>query len=357
MQTAAKSSFVLTEFFSFRGLAESPATKYGELYQQIISGLFKRSAGKETIDRLAQHLAELAHHAYNLRQLDTVKQASHLLIALPEPWKHIGSYYQAKCLRHEGRIAEAGAILERVAEQAPLRYRARAVQFMGAMYHTTGQYKDALPLYEEAYTIAKYNWCDPHTVVTASQNIAILRSIEGDHKGALIDLEKIFPLVEALGRIEPYKYHHYLNSFSVELLEVGRFEEAHNVCKIVLASPYAFAYPEWRETGAEIARRGYKSRSFISFTQREKLQNVLYLPEPSPDPVSSQPEGPARLLSYVDWKEKMGKSNGEDKIDTKKMSEREMLLKIIELTSNEDITAQELREILDAVIKVTSKRR
>jgi phage gp16-like protein len=53
----------------------------------------------------------------------------------------------------------------------------------------------------------------------------------------------------------------------------------------------------------------------------------------------------------------MGKSNGEDKIDTKKMSEREMLLKIIELTSNEDITAQELREILDAVIKVTSKRR
>ena len=44
------------------------------------------------------------------------------------------------------------------------------------------------------------------------------------------------------------------------------------------------------------------------------------------------------------------------KLDTKKMSERELILKIIELSSNENIIEEELRQILDAVIKITSKR-
>jgi hypothetical protein len=51
----------------------------------------------------------------------------------------------------------------------------------------------------------------------------------------------------------------------------------------------------------------------------------------------------------------MGK-NGEDKIDPQKMSEREVLLKIIELSSGEDVTERELRQILDAIVKIRSKQ-
>ena len=68
------------------------------------------------------------------------------------------------------------------------------------------------------------------------------------------------------------------SSLAVEYGEIGRIEEASNICKVVLASPCALAYPEWRETGSEIALRGYKSRSVISFKQ-QKPENLLYLPE------------------------------------------------------------------------------
>jgi hypothetical protein len=47
---------------------------------------------------------------------------------------------------------------------------------------------------------------------------------------------------------QPHVYYDYMNSFAVELCEVGRLEEAKNVSLIVLASPFAPAYPEWRET-------------------------------------------------------------------------------------------------------------
>jgi tetratricopeptide (TPR) repeat protein len=360
MQTAVKSSFILTEIFSFPGLAGSPATKYEALYQQIVSGLCKQVASKETIHRLAQQLAELAHNAYNLRQLDTVKQASQMLVTFPEPWKHMGSYYQAKCLRHEGRIAEARTILEHVAERAPLRYRARAVQFLGAIYHTTGQYQDALPLYAEASRMAKSNWCDPHTIVTASQNIAILKSIDGDHRGALAGLENIFPLVQALGRIEPYKYHHYLNSFSVELIEVGRFEEANDICKIVLASPFINAYPEWRETATDAEVRGHRSRLFFQST---KPQNLLHFPAPPQDsgPAESlltEAEQPVRILSYLDWIKKMVKEPNGDQKDEKipgKLSDRQMIMKIVDLATTDDLPDEALQKMLDSLTEIVEE--
>jgi hypothetical protein len=46
---------------------------------------------------------------------------------------------------------------------------------------------------------------------------------------------------------------------------------------------------------------------------------------------------------------------GEDVLDTEKMSEKEMLLKIIELSSREGITDGELRRILATVIEITSE--
>jgi hypothetical protein len=208
--------------------------------------------------------------------------------------------------------------------------------------------------------MATSHWCDPHTIVTASQNIAVLKSIEGDHKGALSGLEKVFPLVQALGRIEPYKYHHYLNSLSVELIGVGRFEEANNVCKIVLASPFINAYPEWRETAAEAALRGYTSRLFF---QSIKPQNLLHFPALPQDsnPAGSRPkqtEQPARILSYLDWIKKMVKEpNGDQKDEnpSPKLSGRQMIMKIVDLATTDDLPDEALQKMVESLTEIVEE--
>lgn len=270
MQTVAKNNLNLTEFSSFKGLTRLHITKSHELYQQFILGLFKGNEAQ--VYYLADKLSALAHYAYTLRRMDVIEEVSRVLLNLPIPdqYKYVARYYQAMCLRHEGKISESKILLERVAEDAPLRYRARAVQYLGAITHATGKYQEALPLYVEACRIAMSNsWCDPYTTVTANQNIAIVKSMNGDHKGALIELERLFPLAQILGKFEPYKYHHYLNSYAVELGEMGRKDEARNVIRVVLASPFAHIYPEWQQTAADLQA---PSRSII---QVGSLGNVL----------------------------------------------------------------------------------
>lgn len=365
MQTAARNNLVLTEFPSLAKFAGLPAIKYEALYQQVICGLRQIATG-ETIHQVARHLGELAHHAYEMRQFDTMRQASRLLGALPEPSNHIGEYYQAMYLRHHGNIAEAKLILERVAEKASLRYRARAVQFLGAIAHTTGRHQDALPFYFEAIGLAASgNWCDPHTTATALQNIAMIRSIAGDHRAALADLERLFPLVRAIA--EPYKYHHYLNSYAVELGEAGHIEEAHHVSRIVLASPYAFAYPEWRETANDIALRGYRSRSVTSFRHKDSVSNnVLRLPAPEPARsasarfISGHHEEAAQVFDLLEWKKKMGKEpNGNPKDTTSeeigRMTNKELLVEILQRTSSKEMSENKLRKILEYVLQVESE--
>jgi tetratricopeptide (TPR) repeat protein len=353
MQTAARSNLVLTEFFSLKGLSGLSPRSQGALYQQFFSEIFKRRARKETVSRLAQHLAETAHHAYDLRQLDTVWDASLMLLALPvsEQLKQVGTYYQAKYLWYKGQINEACAMLAQVADKAPLRYRARAVQLLAMTHHAQSDFDSALSLYREAGNIAASNeWCDPLTTITASQNIAVLKSMNGDHRAALAGLEKLFPLVRAIP--EPYKYYHYLNSLAVELGEVGRIEEAQNISNIVLASPYAFAYPEWRETEQDLALRGYRSRSSVRVT-RIIPKNLFYMPEPSPVTGPPIKSGRARVLSIKKWKKKMGKENGEQNLD--EMSDRDLFMEIMHQTSQGTITRKKLLKFLDAIQKINSE--
>src|SRR4029077_3907719 len=92
---------------------------------------------------------------------------------------------------------------------------------------------------------------------------------EGNHRGALALLESLFPLANSMRSSQPHVYHDYLNSLAVELCEAGRLEEAKNVSQIVLASPYASAYPEWRDTREEIELRGLRaSRSTVAVRRR-----------------------------------------------------------------------------------------
>jgi hypothetical protein len=361
MQTAAKNSFLLTDISSYGKLAGLPAFKSGEFYQHLLLGLCKGATAKQHFLILAHKVIAIADAAYTLRQSEVIEQASNLLLnlPLPQPYRRVGQYYLAVAKHQQGNNHEAFKLFEHVADDAPLRYRARAVQLLGMIRHTQGDFNSALPLYVESCRIAaSENWCDPATLLTAQQNIAVMKSMYGDHRAALAHLESLLPLVKSVGASQPYKYCLYLNSLAVELGEVGRIEEARNICKITLASPYAFAYPEWRETSDDLERKGCRqSRSAVSFLQK-KPRNLLYLPvrersekfRPSP---FHQPRG---VTTIAEWKKKMGKEpNGNGEKKPENLTSRDMVIRLMNLTTEEGISDEKLRKILEYAEKVLSE--
>ena len=239
-------------------------------YQKLIYKSLTRSVYKaESFELLGRQLAELARHAYLARQMDLVEQASQIMLALPisARLKNVARHYQALCAKQKGDYEGARYLLERVIEEATPQYRARALQIIGATYYEQGQINNALPFYVAAGKAAID--CDLLTVIDSQAMVAIVRSIHGDHKQALNDLEQLYPLARAIGRHYPAFYYDYLNSLAVELSEVGRIEEARNVCGITLASPLAVAYPNWLETRDEIeAKRNTATPSIVAVSRK-----------------------------------------------------------------------------------------
>jgi hypothetical protein len=178
----------------------------------------------------------------------------------------------------------------------------------------------------------------------------MVRANEGDHKQAVKEFERTFPLIKS---IKPVSYYQYLNSFAVELAEVGRLEEASNICDVLLASPYVFAYPEWRETAEEIRLKLYRSRS-VSVTQVAS-SNVVLLPERSIETKSA--ERPAKLLSFTDWKSKMVKESDDDiEIeDLEGMSENDLMVKLLYLATHKGVSEKKLRKVIIYAMKVFSE--
>lgn len=235
------------------------------------------------------------------------------------------------------------------------------------MHHAQGDFNSALPLYlESCRMVVSDNWCDPSTMLTAQQNIAVMKSMYGDHHAALAHLETLFPLVQLVRGSQPYKYYFFLNSLAVELAEVGRIEEARNISNMVLASPYAFAYPEWRETGDDIERKAYRSpRSFVPLNHRLlNIKNVLYLsvPEPSDTTDSEKyhrnPFQQGSITILQDWKRKMVKESNDkqnDKEDLKNATEKDLYLKLMELMAKRDLSTKQLRRVIDFVERISSE--
>jgi hypothetical protein len=318
----------------------SSTKRYGGFYQQLFQSV-------ASLEELGRRLIRLAETAIAFRQTEQVEEVGLMLSRLPiKEYQLIGQHYLGWSVVRRG--GDARSIIENVIENSKT-YKAKGLMSLAASEVSRQDYGSAFKLCQEVT-----RWTDnPSLLLTASRSIAFLKSLDGHHKRALNDLEKLAPLARYAN---PVAYYNYLNSFAVELLEAGRINEARNISNIVLASPLAFAYPEWRETSQEITLRGYRpSRSFAWLSQAVPY-NVLPLPERS-NVVTESTQQPARVLNYTDWKKKMVKEpNGEDQIDPKKMTEKEKLFKIIELSSSDDITEDQLDKILDAVLKITSKR-
>ena len=286
---------ILLDFMSFSFGSNSICLReplpQDSLYQRLIcASLARRIYTTEGFQILGRRLVAIADHTHFARQMNAVEQASQLMLALPisKELKAIARYYQAVCIKREGDFDGARRLLERVAEEAPPKFRARAILTIGATYYERGEAEAALPFYLAAGKAARD--CDLSTLARSQKMIAVVRSIHGDHKQALADLERLFPMVRALSKYYPAFYYEFLNSLAVELGEVGRINEAKAASAIALASPFASAYPEFAETRDELeAKRTSATPSIVAVSAAPE-------PAPSPKPACNRKPALARPL-------------------------------------------------------------
>jgi tetratricopeptide (TPR) repeat protein len=156
-----------------------------------------------------------------------------------------------------------------VADHAPPAYRARAIQGLGAVHHDLGRLDEALKIQLEALrAVPDKKAHGLQTTLMAHFEIAIVKSLDGDHKGALSKLESLKPLVHLVTQRRPYYFYLYCSELAIELGELGHIAEAEAAIAVALHSPYATAYPNWAETRQEIeAKRTAATPSVVAVNQ------------------------------------------------------------------------------------------
>jgi tetratricopeptide (TPR) repeat protein len=372
MQTAATNSFLLTSSSSLKRFGLQHVISLGGFYQQILI-LAKEAYKRDALSNLGNNVIALTEHAYTFRQMNTVEEMVKLSQALPLPddYKRVAEFYKAVCAGRKGQIPEATFLFESVAENAPVQYRARALSSLGTLLlWNNADQESASQLFNEACYVAHKHAGDLFTVVNSQRMLAVMKSMEGDHEGALADLESLLPLVRAVALNHPQLYYDYLNNLAVELGEVGRLEEALSASRITLSSPFAGAYFEWRETQAELMIKSRRSsRSVVATGQiNSPAQNVVSLPTPQ-QPLSdgftkyeaSIPQQ-ARVLKFQDYMKMAKEVNDATESraslqapvqpkemrleDLRRMTTRQKLLRIMDLMSDDKITDDQLLNVL-----------
>lgn len=257
MQRAANTSRFLIDLSSSLGFSDSEnGVSLDGLIQHLLVSRFARAANsRQSFDELTRTLIPLAEHAFSLRDVNALQAVSQILVNLPTATaRQIGQYYQALAISRSRRTDEALSLLEAAAENAPLSYRARAIQTLGSIYHRQGRIDEALRFYPEAMQAASSeNGRDLLTILLARLELACITSERGEHREALAAYEDLSPLVRLVSKQNPLYFYLYHNELAVEFAESGRIAEAQAACAIALASPYAQAYPEWSATRDEIA--------------------------------------------------------------------------------------------------------
>ena len=293
MQNVAMTNRFLTADSSRVGLAdpEIVVSRGGLLWQLVARHLTQTFRSQTAFTKLTHELIEVAEQAYVTGNLDALEEVSRVLMSLPvEAARQIGSYYYALRIKRNRQIDEAQRLLETVADNGPPAYRARAIQGLGALYLDRGQLDETLRLQVEALRAVPNKTAHGlQTALMAHFEIAIVTSIDGNHKGALSHLEHIRPLVDLVAKQSPFYFYLYCSELAIEFGEMGRIAEAEAAIEIAINSPYAAAYPNWAETRQEIeAKRTSATPSVLAITQAPQA-------EPSP----TEEAEPLKLINPV----------------------------------------------------------
>ena len=242
--------------------------------------LFQLLGAVKDITHLTRALIRLAEIAYGWRDLQMLADISAMLCGLPgREAQSTGLYYQAIILRRAGKYEASKRLLEHVSASAPPTLQARSLQTLGTVYEAQGEWDEAIRFYTEALRAARN--VDGFAVFGAVGQLTIFKSIAGDHKAALSDIESLWPIVQLVSPRHPHLFYQFHNELAVELAAVDRIAAAGEAIRIATASPIAHAYPEWQETAAEIAEQ-QPSRAIVA----------VALPPPEAD----APEERPRLL-------------------------------------------------------------
>lgn len=275
----------------------------GRLFQRVATKLVKDLHASQALVSLGDRLLALAEQGCAFRRLDFVKRICLALLCLPlDANYHSGAlYYYALCEKRQGDLDTAHAIFERLADEATYRFRAKAFSSLAALAMGKGDYQTSLGHYcEYARIITLDKRSTLADVVEGHRALAVMKSLDGDHRGSLNYLEKVLPLAQAVRPVRPHTYYDFLNSLAVELSETGRIEEARNASAVTLNTVFASAYPEWYETCAEIEEKAArKSRSAKS--RASKPVNILPFPAlaPGQTPTHRPEENRGRILSFL----------------------------------------------------------
>jgi hypothetical protein len=265
---AARSKLFFKTISSLGGFAEAyelPSSHDVRPYFAV-GAVASVSGSEQRLTRIGWRLAALARQARLDRRMDVLKDVSATILELPLPdeIKCAGLYYQAVVEKQFGNVGHAWGTFARIASGPSRLFRGRAILELGKTLFDAGQPVAALPLYVEAVRAAQET--DLPTATTAQMMIAVVRSMDGDHGGALSDLDRLWPMVRIASHEHPALPYDYLNSLAVEMAETGRIQEAKHAIAIALRSPFAGRYPNWKTTRDEIddkeRRTSYRSRIF-----------------------------------------------------------------------------------------------
>ncbi len=240
-------------------------------HQQAIYALLARTRyGRQEIEGLYRSLADIAAQAHALIDIGALDLVSQIMLALPFPpqRKNLARYYQAFCLNKKGEFEAARETADQLLEEGlNPRLRSQVLLLKAASYFRSSEIDQSLRFYVEAGHFARD--CDPSALITSQRMAAIIKSMHGDHDAAAADLEVLMPLACQIASHDPEAYAATLNSYAVELAELGRVEQALNVVSRVAAFPSLV--PEITETIAEL-----KSK----LPTRKHSVVVIHRPEP-----------------------------------------------------------------------------
>ncbi len=363
MNKAARKNFDLISFSSNCGLGDSR-------FRIRLAGLSLGIVTKQALFDYGSKLLSLAERVQFFRQTDILNEISERLTALSLPkFENIGRYYKGLCLKWEGQTEESRVLLEGVFEEGPASYRARAIQLLGRTYLDKGNYDLARRLLTEAQHLScRDRYADPLAFLQSQWNFGILQSIDGDHDSSLATFESLRPMVEVFSSVQPSVWFDYQNSLAVELMEVGRIEEAERASSIALASPFVRFYPEWHETVRDLEKKTRRASSaVVSLSKcdipRQSISKQLPSPktetrsvavsgniirlqtETRPASSSHRAQSPARILAFRD---KASIATSEDILDDPVYLEKRYQIMV---TATESMDFQLLDELYTSIIR------
>ena len=259
-------------------------SRYAGFYQQLFSGIVNHQ-------QLGNRLIQLAEQANAFRQLDKVRELSELLIGMPLiDYQYVGQYYLALSIHRNGKgdVDRARRILESVVSKIHSSYKAKVILLLAAVSARKRDYDSEFYYFTDSLKAGG----TIDSIITAQRGIAVSKARAGYNNRALKDLENAIPFIRYS---RPNTYYDFLNSYAVELREAGRIYEARNVIGHVIASPFAFAYPEWQDTANDLKE---PNRAFVSVPLIEREQVEIEITQPA-----SQPKKPAKIISFPKLKE------------------------------------------------------